>query len=350
MRRRDFLLTAAALAALAAACARRGRIVPIPGPQRGIGFDPFRAPTPTPADFAAIRSLGATHLALFSFAYMPSHMEPQVLRYVGDGIDWSLTDEGLLSMGRMARGAGLRVILIPTLADFVDGHWRGEVRMTDEASWAAWFSSYRLFIYHYARLADAMGAVGLSVGTELRETVGHEDEWRETIAMVREGFRGWLTYAANWDDYDRVPWWDAVDLIGVQAYFELGDPASTTPYAARRQQLIDAWEPIKQQLARVSASTGKRVLFTEIGYKSHVGATAYPWKWEIEGTTDLEIQQAAYEAAFEIFWREAWFAGFYWWKWRPAGVLRGDDVRDFTPQGKPAESVIRKYYSGETRR
>ncbi len=33
-------------------------------------------------------------------------------------------------------------------------------------------------------------------------------------------------------------------------------------------------------------------------------------------------------------------------KWRPAGVLLDDDVRDVTPQGKPAEAVIRKYYTG----
>lgn len=318
----------------------------MPGPQRGIALDPYRA-RPTLDDFTAVRALGATHLALFPFGYMRAHTEPRVLRYEGERTDWSLTDDGLLTMGRMARRANLRVILIPTLADFVDGHWRGEARMTSEEEWREWFASYREFVLHYARLAEQMRATGLSVGTELRETVSREREWRQLIADTRETFRGWLTYAGNWDDYERVPWWDALDLIGVQAYFELGDPGNSTPLAERRRRLIEAWAPIKAGLADVSRATAKRVLFTEIGYKSHTGATARPWEWQIEGERDPEIQQAAYEAAFAVFWAEPWFAGFYWWKWRPASGREADRERDFTPQGKPAEAVLRKYYTGE---
>lgn len=341
MQRRTFLTT---VAALVAGCTGRGRLFPTPSRQRGVGFDAFRT-RPTARDFVALRELGVTHVALFPFGYMPAHTEPVVRRFQGERTDWSLTDEGLLTMGRMARRAHLRVILIPTLADFVDGHWRGEVRMGDDREWTTWFASYQTFLLHYARLAEKTRAVGLSVGTELRETVQREGEWRQTIAMVRERFRGWLTYAGNWDDYDRVPWWDALDLIGVQAYFELGDARAASSAADPREHLIGAWAPIKQRMAELSSSTGRRVAFTEIGYKSHAGATALPWRWEIEGPPDLELQRAAYEAAFEAFWREPWFAGFYWWKWRPNAQSDEDYERDFTPQGKPAEEVMRRYYS-----
>jgi hypothetical protein len=334
MHRRTFL---AATAVAAAACARGRGVTPAAGPHRGIGFDGYRAGA-TPADFEAIRDLGATQVALFPYARMPSHTEPRVDRYRGPEVDWSLTDDGLLELSAMARRAGLCVLLLPTLADFVDGHWRGEVHMSDEASWERWFTSYRAFLLHYADLAARMRAAGLSVGTELRETVPREAQWRETIALVRQRFDGWLTYAANWDDYDRVPWWDALDFIGVQAYFELGEPE-------RLDQLVAAWEPIRVRMGEVSAATGRRVIFTEIGYKSHRGATAHPWKWEIEGEQDLELQRLAYEAAFSTFWRQPWFAGFYWWKWRPGARSDPAYDRDFTPQGKPAESVIRRYYS-----
>ncbi len=342
MRRRTFIASAGALAL---ACARRGRLAPAPGPQRGIGFDAYRT-RPSGDDFAALADLGATHLALFSFGYMRRHTDPVVLRYAGEDTDWSLTDEGLLATGRMARDAGLRVLLLPTLSDFVDGHWRGEVRMDDEDAWQAWFASYGDFLLHYAELADEMRAVGLSVGTELRGTVHRQSEWRSTIASARESFRGWLTYAANWDDYDRVPWWDALDLIGVQAYFELADPGGADDPAGRSDRLREAWVPIRHRLAQVSAAAGKRVLFTEIGYKSHGGATVHPWNWEISGARDWELQASAYEAAFDALWRERWFAGFYWWKWRPDARSDTDYERDFTPQGKPAEAVVRRYYSG----
>ena len=330
-------------AALAVACARRGHLSPAPGPQHGIAFDGFRA-RPTHEDFAALRSLGATHVALFPFGFMRRHTEPAVYRYRSRRSDWSLRDEGLLTTGRMARGAGLRIIVVPTLADFTDRHWRGEVRMEDEGSWNAWFDSYRRFLLHYAELAERMRATGFSVGTELRETVTRVTDWRKTIGLVRQKFRGWLTYAANWDDYDSVPWWDAVDLVGIQAYFELGDPG-TDDLPVRTTRLVQAWAPIKQRLAVFSQATGKRVLFTEIGYKSHAGATEHPWKWQLEGLPDPALQAAAYEAAFDTFWGEPWFAGFYWWKWRASAARDLNSSRDFTPQGKPAEAVIRKYYS-----
>ncbi len=339
MQRRTFLATSAAIVA---GCAGPGRLSPQPGPQRGIAFDGYGG-NPGPDDFAAMSNLGATHVALFSYAYMDRHTAPEVRRFVGTGVDRSLTDEGLLAMGTMAKNAGLRVLVLPTLDDFRDGYWRGEVRMHSEQEWRLWWGSYRLFVLHYARLAREIGAVGFSVGTELRETAHREAEWRDTISMVREVFPGWITYAANWDDYDRVPWWDAVDLIGIQAYFELGDPG-TAPPAERRARLGAAWQPIKQRLASLSEDTGKRIAFTEIGYKSHSGATAFPWKWEIEGVQDISLQSAAYEAAFEAFWNEPWFAGFYWWKWRPAGALGRDYERDFQPQGKPAEAVLRRHY------
>lgn len=340
--RRAFLT---ASGALAYACVSRRRIAPVPGPQRGVAFDAFQA-APHVGDFAAIKELGASHVAFFPFAYMHGHMEPRVFRYEGPHVDWSLTDEGLLSLGSMAREAGLDVLIVPTLADFTDGHWRGEVRMADEDSWTVWFESYRTFVIHYADIAEEMRASGFSVGTELRETVSRVGQWIEIIDAVRERFRGWITYAANWDDYDLVPWWHRLDLIGVQAYFELGDPGSG-PRDERRERLIRAWDPIKAKLAALSRATGKRILFTEIGYKSHSLATVEPWRWEIEGVADATLQAAAYEAAFDSFWTQPWFAGFYWWKWRPNPGEDRDYDRDFTPQGKAAEVVLRRYYCGE---
>ncbi len=341
MQRRTFLIVTGS--GCVAACTARKSLPPVLGHQQGIAFDGFRT-KPEQEDFDALTALGATHIALFPFGYMRSHTEPTVSRYSGRRVDWSLSDEGLLETGRMAREAGLRVVVLPTLADFRDGHWRGEVHMANEESWARFFESYREFLLHHAALAERMQAVGFSVGTELRETVARTTQWRETIGMVREQFWGWLTYAANWDDYGSIPWWDAVDLIGVQAYFELGDPGNGT-VSERREKLASAWGPIRRRLAALSETTGKQILFTEIGYKSHTGSTAQPWKWEIEGLPDSTLQEAAYEAAFDVFWDKPWFAGFYWWKWQTHSGMHAD--RDFTPQGKPAEQVVRRYYSGK---
>ena len=342
MRRRTFLASASTIT-LATACNSRRPL--FQGPHHGMTLDPWRA-RPTQADFHELRDLGVSHVALFPFAYMSSHTEPEVLRFDEghERMDWSLTDAGFVEMGRLARDAGLRLVLIPTLADFVDGHWRGEVHMEDEQSWDAWFTSYRRFLLHYARLAEEIGAVGFSVGTELRGSVSLVDQWLYTISRTREEFGGWITYAANWDDYTQVSWWRAVDYIGVQAYFELGEPGNDP--STQRDRLTEAWTPVKETLQAVSEQFDRKIFFTEVGYKSHERSTVRPWDWDIEGEVDTQLQAHAYEAAFRVFWNQPWFAGFYWWKWHPATGMMQNRSREFTPQGKEAEQVLWLWYGG----
>lgn len=339
MHRRHFL--AAAAGTTLSACSWP---LPYRGPHRGIGLDPWRA-RPVQADFHRLRHTGATHVAIFPYGLMESHTTPEVRRF-DEGhpwMDWSLGDDGIRAMVQMARRAGLHVTLLPTLADFVDGHWRGEVAMETERAWERWFASYRDFVGHYADLARETGAAGFSIGTELRGTVDRGDAWLDTIQAVRQRFGGWVTYAANWDDYDRVPWWSAVDFIGVQAYFELHAPPAGPP---QRRDLEAAWEPIRVQLRAISERFDRKVLFTEVGYKSHEGATLRPWDWELTGSPAPDLQASAYEAAFRTFWNQPWFGGFYWWKWHPAAGLDRARPRDFTPQGKPALDILTQWYGG----
>jgi hypothetical protein len=70
-----------------------------------------------------------------------------------------------------------------------------------------------------------------------------------------------------------------------------------------------------------------------------------PWRWETDGAVDFDLQRDAYTAMFETFWRQPWFGGSFVWKWHPSPRGYGRDDRDFTPQGKPALSVIRAYYT-----
>jgi hypothetical protein len=319
------------------------------GQQQGMVIDPFRA-QPTQADFDSIAALGASHVALFTWATMTNHTEPQIIRFdKGEGPfdDWSFSDKAFATMANMAKAAGLRLVVLPTFADFADGHWRGEAVMGSEADWTTFFESYREFILHYATLAEKHDAVGFSVGTELRETT-HRPEWEQIISDVRGQFHGWITYAANWDDYETVPWWGALDKIGIQAYFELGSPRDSVSAGVRGRPLRramqfglgNAWQPIRDSLASLADSINKSVLFTEIGYKSHTGSTEFPWEWGITGTVDTTLQAEAYTAAFEQFKNETWFDGFYWWKWHPASD-QSERTLDFTPQGKPAQEVLK---------
>eukprot|EP00959_Pyramimonas_sp_CCMP1952_P095295 1992706-Pyramimonas_sp.AAC.1 len=47
------------------------------------------------------------------------------------------------------------------------------------------------------------------------------EEWKKLVADVRGVFSSRITYAANFDEYSEVDWWQHLDMIGINAYFPL---------------------------------------------------------------------------------------------------------------------------------
>src|SRR5262249_4272137 len=106
-----------------------------------------------------------------------------------------------------------------------------------------------------------------------------------------------------------------------------------------------AWKPVVARLESLSNHTKRRIVLTEVGYKSTAGALRAPWEWDNDGEQDLELQRDAYQAMFEALWDKAWLGGVFLWKWHPRLVDGyGRAGKDFTPQGKPALDVVRSFY------
>jgi hypothetical protein len=78
----------------------------------------------------------------------------------------SPTDDDIRYAIRTAQTLGLQVFLKPQI-DVTGGGWRGQIRFENEDAWSEWFTSYEVFITHYAQLAEEEGASLLSVGVEL---------------------------------------------------------------------------------------------------------------------------------------------------------------------------------------
>jgi len=157
---------------------------------------------------------------------------------------------------------------------------------------------------------------------------------------VRARFGGPLVYSANWDDYQSVPFWEALDYVGIDAYFNLTDQAQPSP-----QVLRTAWRRWVSALERFVKQVKKPVLFTEIGLRSILGANRHPWDWNSNAPIDLREQANYYQAALETFWHKPWFYGFYWWAWLPYPEQGGRDDDSYSPHGKPAEAVLRDWYA-----
>lgn len=82
----------------------------------------------------------------------------------------------------------------------------------------------------------------------------------------------------------------------------------------------------------------KPVAYTEIGMCSGKCARTHT-----PSSVDYYHHAAQYQAVFEAFREESYFLGCFWWNWdTDPGTFSDDDC--LTPQAKPAEDVLRKYY------
>lgn len=216
---------------------------------------------------------------------------------------------------REAHALGLKIAIVPHLAGWRAGWpWRGEIAFETEAEWARFFSSYQSWITTLARLCRDADA--FSVGSELDRTVpGHEAEWRSIIAAVRAETPAALTYGANWGDYQNVPFWDALDAIGISAYFPLVDherPPTET-------ELDAAWLRLRRELDAYSkARDYKPVVFLELGYDESLAAARTPWADGRREPGALAVQTRCLDRALAALEGPAAPAyGAFLWKWFP---------------------------------
>jgi hypothetical protein len=238
-----------------------------------------------------------------------------------------------------AHELGMKVLLKPHL-DIRDGTYRGDFYPSKQA----WFNNYTKFIKRYAAFAHKYNVEAFSVGVELKgaTTWEQDDNWRRLIKEVRDEFSGPLVYSANWDEYKNVTFWDALDYIGIDAYFPIADGKKPT-----LKELTDGWrghaEDIQQWL--VSSKLGKPVLFTELGYPSVEGAGKQPWI-ELTNVKDRQQQADCFEASFRELTPRDWFKGFYWWHYFPTNTR--PVTEDLTIRGKLAEDVMAGWFERMT--
>ena len=251
--------------------------------------------------------------------------------------DSTPSDDSIIHAIETIHSLGMHVMLKPHV-DLYNGKWRGEIEFDDNQEWHEWFSSYKNFICHYAALAEKNGVEQFCVGCELVKTTGRE-EWFDIIKDVRENFSGTITYAADWSNYQNVTFWQALDYIGIDGYFELTEKNDPT-----LNELMEGWNRWKPGIEQIHNLTGKPIIFTEIGYRSIDGCNRQPWNWQRHGRIDLQEQADCYEAAFKTFYNEPWFYGFYWWMWWPDPDIGGSNDDSYTPYKKPAENVLKVYY------
>ena len=278
-----------------------------------------------------IKALGATWVQLTPTWYQQNRHSNEMLRTPG-----TVSDAGLERAIALAHQQGLEVFLKPHVDLPVPGQDSRNNIVPEHPD--VWFAAYTDFISHYAAIAERLGVGQFAVGTELSSISHDRPAWLTVIDAVRARYNGVLTYAAG-RDWASVPFWDAVDVIGIDAYL----PLSATP-TADVSALERGWATVLNQVEALSSEYGRKVVFTEAGYTSQRGTVTDPSNWRISRTPDQGEQAAGYQALLATFTNKPWFGGVYWWVWITPPDTDAEPL-DFSPRGKAAEAVIRQWWT-----
>lgn len=289
-----------------------------------------------------ILEVGAGWIAVVPYGFTPAN---QSKVYFADQSWkwWGETTEGVTKTVQLAHSAGLKTMLKPQI--YIPGGWTGSLEFQSDNQWIEWETGYTNYVLHFAKIA-ADNNVGLfCIGTEFNKAIQKRPNfWIELIQKVKAIYPGKLVYSANWDDWEHVPFWQHLDYIGLGGYFPLVQTHTPTP-----ESLQKAWKPIRDRLCQFSTAQKRPVLFTEYGYLS---VDSCSWRnWELEQkiksrNINQQAQANCLDALHDVFQPEPWWAGGFLWKWFPNGEgHEGYPERDYTPQLKMGELVLKKWFA-----
>lgn len=308
-----------------------------------IGIEPDTTADTLSRDIDAVAALGCNSVTLVTASFQ-GHGGVDYIESNGPEVDRALRllDHGL----RYAKQRGLATVVLPIvlLSHPRGGEWRGQIQ---PARWNAWWDSYRAMLTQHLNVAAAANADVFCVGSELISTEHQDDAWRRTIALCRDRFDGVLTYSANFDAYSHPVFWQYLDAVGMNGYFDVATGATASP--PDDKSLAANWRAWRQRLLAFAAIQERPLLITELGYPNLPHALRTPWDYtnpkNLPG--DDAVQAAGYRAFLNAWQRdmrqsspdshaegsaESALLGVQFWRWN-------DPV--YGVAGREAEGVLR---------
>jgi hypothetical protein len=289
--------------------------------RRGIVLGPLEAPEDEEefkraqlAQLDRAVSLGATDLQLVVRWLLTDLRATEIAPYD------SVHDDLLTWVIDQAKRRNLRVLLTPRLA-VENENERGAQKLKPE-NWEYWWWSYRRIALHYARVAATRKLSMYAIGSELSSTEGQTDRWRTLIKEVRKIYKGKLTYMATAENFERVGFWDALDLVGVSVDQE--KPRG-------EEQLVERLSLLTKKLARSPKVQAHGYLIAELGCGS--------------GAPDAERELLCQRALYQSFRDQSELQGVYVRAASdgPRPTRAADDDDDVT-EARSAAEVVRHWY------
>jgi len=309
------------------------------------GFDATRGNYRAPRAVESLKKLRETGSEWVCIAFYV-HQEKYSSTEIFFDYKETPTDKDIVYIISKAHELGFKVCFKPVI-NCRDSVWRAEIDFPDhddtgpDKYWDRWFSYFNAFLCHYAEIAAETGCEMFCVGCEMLGTERKEKHWRETIGNIKKIYHGPLMYNTNHGNEDVVQWFDAVDYLGISAYYVLTDKPNAT-----EEEMLKGWLEHKDKLKTLSEKWNKPIIFAEVGCRATAGAATMPWDYLEDFPYSEDEQANLYTSCFKAFSDEPWLAGFFWWHWDTFlyDLESGEKDMGFTVYGKKAEHVLREWY------
>lgn len=310
---------------------------------QGVNYSNVHRPTALlAADVQRLRTIGVNHINFYVYLFVDSPTSSSVHRGAT-----TPTDLELGALIDLVHRSGMTVTVSPlpwwdggdgTLA----GNWRGMFQPEDPD---AFFDSWRFFTNHYAELSERHDVEMFSIGSEQNSLQHQAEQWRRTAAEARQHFSGPLTYMATAGNaLEEVPFWDALDVVSIAAYYSVSQDAQPT-----YDQVRSAWEQqVIPRIRAIAAGTGKKVLIAETGFVNAMFFGKLPYEPSPSPIPAPQAQADAYAAVLDALaatpGRSDFLLGIGWWDWDPYSTSPAQAT--FSPRGKLAECVLAEKWGG----
>ncbi|AFK01599.1 hypothetical protein Emtol_0445 [Emticicia oligotrophica DSM 17448] len=303
-------------------------------------------------EFDKVKEVNATWVALTPYGFTRGGNPEFKYNKSSDGHWWGESPKGVSECAKMAHEKGLKIMLKPHawIQSNQGSTFTGDLDFKTDEEWKTFEKTFGEYLIDYAKVADSCKIEVYCIATEFENFVEKRPEfWHKIIKEIRGIYKGQLTYAENWDCYEKVPFWNELDFVGVDAYFPLADEQHPQLNTIKK-----GWYEHRKKLEKFSSKIQKPILFTEIGYQSTDFTTHKPWESYTQHADNDPLQADAYRAFFEEMWQEQWLAGCFIWKWFPEMKREKEEKRQhkfrdrYTPQGKAGELVLKEFFKKQS--
>lgn len=206
----------------------------------------------------------------------------------------------------------------------------------------SWIQSLQQNALHYCDLLGSKIKIICLSNECINQTKSNYEDWKNYNDSVKRKNPNYVTTTACTDtEMLTTVLYDIVDYIGVNLYIGIGGDLST-PQHIRDLSMYKNYadgEDKLSQLFNLSSKLNKPILITEVGCTPCVEALKYPAKWDYtQFVENQEAQKLYYETFLKCFTNSNSIQGIFLWC----------ATDGFSYLGKEAESVVRKYFGGDT--